>query len=1189
MEAVQELHHLLMDREETCLRTCFSLSFEGKKLDRFAEIKTIPNLKEGCVLKLIEEPYTVREARIHLRHIRDLLRSLNQSDAYNGQECRSLTYLTSFAEIIDTKRNQKSPIDCTPPAFILPNDPSSKNSPFVPLIKFASVDSVNSNLQALKVLSPSGWNPPPGPRKLHGDLLYLYVVTMEGKRYHLTCCTQGFFVNQSTDDMFDPTIAPSNTICHSLVDLLSHLSAAFKRNFVQIQKRRRDKHPFERVGTPYQVYSWLAPQLEHYVDTIRAEDASSSKLGYEEHLPGQVRDWNEELQTIRNLPKKTLPQRLVRERAMFKVNSDFVAAATRGAQAVIDGNVLAINPGVDKRLQMFIWHGIFFSLGFDVSDHYQHLGGDHAAHVAPGLDLQGVIAYNSVDADDVYTVGTVVIDYRGYRVVAQTIIPGIMDRDQEESVVYGSVDFGITVVANEKYEQLLSKCAKDLRIEPHKVLNSKDEVVCLYSSVESKGIIGNDGRHYILDLLHTYPPDVNYLAELDQTVRPEVKAAGFPKTSKHKLPCLRPELLKGFEKAEYLQFAYYSSDKVYKELYSEIPTEEVENLELKEKAIERMTQLAEQFPYLSAAERESAESDKMLWTVELNELRSMTSKIPFELRYNPDAYSPLVRHAVDEPIERQRQLIRRAADYLLLIVMPRFVKHCSQEYPEIWDGFSLSKSMHEDGINIRYLGRLIELLIKEQKDTNQLSYLISIAVTELLSRSAKHVFNRYLQTVDNSVNLAAAIALFMNCYLSDCGNVNPLTTTCVTTNNNGPSARRKNRKNKKSPNSIESPEWIQFSPSVLFDLLRDEIQSHFGFKISQANMKEVIETYDLNKVCLLRNLCKKTGIQLALQNYQWDSVKQPTFEEEHVLNVFPVVKHAQPPASDACYFRETVIVKLHEGDLRSAADLTCESLNLMNNVFGAMHPEIVRCLSTLARIHYLQKQYKEAVSSQQKAVLMCEKLHGIDSALCIPEYVKLALYSFANRQCTDTLQCLYRAKYVLLLCAGPKHPKHGTLDANIGIVLHTLGEQTTNLRFLDSAVHFFNTQYGAKSFKSAFCHHLIAVARSTSGDYREALQSEIEAYRQYKALLGEQHEKTKESSDYLKQLTTLAVQMQKQVNAVTSNGSETTIKRSNSITANPSLQVDYDNVIKTLNVLNGAVMLQIDELHLSALRAFLMN
>jgi protein TIF31 len=75
-------------------------------------------------------------------------------------------------------------------------------------------------------------------------------------------------------------------------------------------------------------------------------------------------------------------------------------------------------------MQMFLWNNIFFSLGFDVKDHYKEFGGDAAAYVAPGNDLQGVKAYTSVDAEGLYTLGTVVVDYRGFRVTAQSIIPG---------------------------------------------------------------------------------------------------------------------------------------------------------------------------------------------------------------------------------------------------------------------------------------------------------------------------------------------------------------------------------------------------------------------------------------------------------------------------------------------------------------------------------------------------------------------------------------------------------------------------------------------------------------------------------------------------------------------------------------------------------------------------------------------
>lgn len=89
-----------------------------------------------------------------------------------------------------------------------------------------------------------------------------------------------------------------------------------------------------------------------------------------------------------------------------------MAAATRGAVAVIDGNVMAINPGEEAKMQMFIWNNIFFSLGFDVRDHYKELGGDAAAFVAPRNDLQGVRVYAAVDLPGLYTLGTVVIDYR---------------------------------------------------------------------------------------------------------------------------------------------------------------------------------------------------------------------------------------------------------------------------------------------------------------------------------------------------------------------------------------------------------------------------------------------------------------------------------------------------------------------------------------------------------------------------------------------------------------------------------------------------------------------------------------------------------------------------------------------------------------------------------------------------------
>lgn len=57
-------------------------------------------------------------------------------------------------------------------------------------------------------------------------------------------------------------------------------------------------------------------------------------------------------------------------------------------------------------------------------------------------------------------------------------------------MVYGSVDFGKTVVVSDKYASLLDDPAKQLKILPHLVKNGKEgdeaEDVRLYSSFETK-------------------------------------------------------------------------------------------------------------------------------------------------------------------------------------------------------------------------------------------------------------------------------------------------------------------------------------------------------------------------------------------------------------------------------------------------------------------------------------------------------------------------------------------------------------------------------------------------------------------------------------------------------------------------------------------------------------------------------
>ncbi|KAM4808065.1 clustered mitochondria protein homolog [Rhinophrynus dorsalis] len=1144
-ELVQEIIQVLMEHEDSCHRTCFSLQFEGNVLDNFSELKSVEGLKEGSVLKVVEEPYTIREARIHIRHFRDLLKSLDLTDAYNGVDCSSLSFLSNISEgdigdsssqeINGKKKKRSSPdqsleaIDCSPPEYILPGSTERPLQPLQPI----SFDKMPP--QCLKSLMMSGWNPPPGNRKMHGDLMYLTVITMEDHHINITASNRGFYINQSTAEVFNPKPGTPSHLCHSLVELLNHVSPAFKKNFSVLQKKRIHRHPLERIATPFQVYSWVAPSTSHIIDCVRAEDAYNSRLGYEEHIPGQTRDWNEELQTTRELPRALPADQQLRQRATFKINSDFVGASTRGAMAVIDGNVMAINPGEDIKMQMFIWNNIFFSFGFDVRDHYKDLGGDHAAHIAANHDLKGVQAYSDLDIEDLYVLGTVVLDYRGYRVTAQSIIPGILDRKEDQSVVYGSIDFGKTVSSSAKYLSLLQKSGKPLRILRHKVLNEKDEEVLLCSSVECKGIVGNDGRHYILDLLRTFPPDLNFFPLKEEDTGKDCCNLRFPKTYRHQLCSLRPELIEFFVQHKYAQFMKVVMDK----------SQGGEFLKINE--------------HDEKSQKNDEQKGARLIKEACQEIGSVSDYI-FDIRFNPDICSPVVRfpESQKEANQLQKRLLREAAAFILTVQIPTFIKSCLNHLVVPMDGKSLTESLHAHGINIRYLGTIAEVM-DQLEERPSMDYIYRIVIMEIVTRSTKLILRSYLQGVEMSA-LSAAVSHFLNCFLSSYPNpVAHLPPDELL------SRKRKGKRKVRLLENGDSTAWTNMTPVDLWKQIHQKAKDSFDFTLKCDSVDQLVERFNLQKVSLLREFCVKTGIQVLLREYNFESRHKPALTEEDILNMFPVVKHIKIKDKEANELFNKAQISIQQGSLNEGVALLNEALVQYNSVYGAVHSEIAACLRLLARVKFILGDLAEALDNQQKVVIMTERTLGYDHTSTIQDYVLLSLYCFASGQLPVALKLLYRARYLLLLITGEDHPSMATLDSNIGVVLQAVLECDLALRFLDKALQTNQKYFGIKSLDVALSHHLIALVHTTKAEFRAAMQHEKETYTIYKALLGDFHERTKESSAFLKHVTQQAVNLQRTMNEIYKNGSISTL---------PPVQIvppGIEILLQQLNLLNGII------------------
>src|SRR6202012_4089349 len=68
--------------------------------------------------QVVEENYPCREARIHVKHIRDLLKPSDWADAYAGSDCASLSFLNTVSG--GDLSAKKRVVDCPPPVYIMP-------------------------------------------------------------------------------------------------------------------------------------------------------------------------------------------------------------------------------------------------------------------------------------------------------------------------------------------------------------------------------------------------------------------------------------------------------------------------------------------------------------------------------------------------------------------------------------------------------------------------------------------------------------------------------------------------------------------------------------------------------------------------------------------------------------------------------------------------------------------------------------------------------------------------------------------------------------------------------------------------------------------------------------------------------------------------------------------------------------
>lgn len=212
----------------------------------------------------------------------------------------------------------------------------------------------------------SGFHPPPRSRRLMGDLAYLEVLPPgTTEPIHITAIPTGFYVNRSKSSgemhQFDPSPAAEPCFSHELLDCLCQASKSFldawtialsaSKRRAELMAKLNEDGPFaslfriatrgdfsgytnpssgsaaEGIDNLLQTPSWIVPisQSEmqskeswnrnstHSYNPASTEDDLGNSFGIDMRN-GTVRDWNEELQSAREMPDKSLAERIERAR-----------------------------------------------------------------------------------------------------------------------------------------------------------------------------------------------------------------------------------------------------------------------------------------------------------------------------------------------------------------------------------------------------------------------------------------------------------------------------------------------------------------------------------------------------------------------------------------------------------------------------------------------------------------------------------------------------------------------------------------------------------------------------------------------------------------------------------------------------------------------------------------------------------
>ena len=824
------------------------------------------------------------------------------------------------------------------------------------------------------------------------------------------------------------------------------------------------------------------------------------------------RDWNEEYQASIEMPSSTTQEKILRCRAIDRAHKDFVDTATKAAIGIMRGHISPMNPADPSHAHVFVYNQIFFSLAkpeptiprdevgkpghrqknrdagggipqkaddvtrsveaavasYSVSNHdllgvrslnesmellraQANVVRSKNSEGADEIEKKSGNAFNKVEKDSLKTLMTAVVDYMGQRIIAQSIIPGILHSDHHKSVVHGSVDYGETIVSKPEVESLWEKAMAPWFVSKSEVRpRNAEEYVEIVGPVESKAINGSDGRVYALDLLRFTPFDLNYYNERTSQFASDGDASiVIPVDSSNSyVALLRPELIRHFSR--------------WRESKHQ------------QRAIEAYKRMAQARKEKQAAE---AGNDEESGSKEEEEKLKLEPMEPIRLDLN--AYTAYAQKATPE-LEASKNVMLELAAFLLEIKLPSLLEEVRRNNVTVADGETLTKALHTTGINLRYLGKFAEAALEAEKYITKGDNLVvppacpaifELCEVEMIARCVKWILRHKFRSEDSA---ADAPAVMISSLLNDLFA------------------------------NVSNDVWAKIA---------QRLSEHYGYESRIWGPKATLSARRYPLV-LLRRVCQVCGIQIASKKYSFEEATKEAFKPQDVIDMVPVVKSSVPdwPILEAKDRLESAKLCLAGKEPIQAYKRANEALTLVTEVAGSAHKTVVTCCVFAATILNHLNDPASALVSQRRALALLERMGEMDTAQAAHVYSNVGMLFHAVGQSDAAIPHIRRSIYLLELMGGPYVAEVSTLYLKMASIYVQVGKYQPALQAVNEALIRAHNDQLQQALCRTSCAHIFAVG---AGRYGDAFKQQKVAYDLYKQLLGADHVRTVEVAKWM--------------------------------------------------------------------------